>query len=131
MIGMDMHRHYRMDFFYGRRLAGVDQRPQIALIDPPLVYVVLPPSTTCHTRRPYVVDGGEDHDSHVGGHYAYTWRYHWWTTCKQFALRVSVPEHHVMLLNMRVQAYTDMPPWAQPCRNCVPREAKKRLARQR
>src|SRR5689334_6377695 len=99
MLGMEMQRHYELGFLFERRLARVDQRPQIALIEPPLVYVTLPPSTCVHTLRPYVVDEGEAQESWVRRRLLYVWRYSWWTTCRSFALRVSVPNHCVMLAN--------------------------------
>jgi hypothetical protein len=119
MIGMDMQRHCEVGFLGERRLTRVDQRPTIALVNPEAVYVLLPPSTVCHTLLPYVVEEDDDQESWVGGRLAYLWRYSWWTTCKHFALRVSVPDRCVVLMNTRVQVYTAMPAWARPCRSCV------------
>jgi hypothetical protein len=119
MIGIEMQRRYEQGMWFERRLARVDQRPQIALIAPPAVYALLPPSACLHTLRPYVVDECQEQDAYVDRELVYRWRYNWFTRCKRFALRVGVPDHQVILQGTRIEVYDAIPEWYRPCGTCV------------
>jgi hypothetical protein len=76
VVGIEMQRHYGLDFFLRRTILSVEQKPQIALIDPPVVVVIIPPSTTAHLFRSYVVDEEKDMEMYRRGAYVYKPRQH-------------------------------------------------------
>jgi hypothetical protein len=122
MRGIEFERQYGVDFWFQRALERVDQRPQIALLQPPLVYVTLPPSACMHTMRPYVVDACEEQETYVQRDLVYRWRYNWYTRCKRFALRIGVPDPVVILQGTRIEVYDELPTWYRLCGMCAAME---------
>ncbi len=124
MIGIEMQRHYEIGLFVARRLARVEQYPQIGLLHPPGLYAALPPSTCLHTFRPYVVDLGDAHVAQRQQYYDDAWRYDWYTQCKRFALRISGEDDRVMLAGVRCVLYDHIPSWYRLCATCATVEEK-------
>lgn len=117
VIGIEMQRHYGLDFFLRRTVQAVDQKSQIALIDPPVVLIAILPSETVHLFRAYVVDEGQDVEMYRRGASAYTWRYSWLTLCGKVAMRVSARAHEVVF-GSRMELYAALPPFRRLCRHC-------------
>jgi hypothetical protein len=124
VIGIEFERHYALNFFSRRTLQSVDQRPQIALIDPPALVVTMPPSTTGHLFRPYVVDEGQEREAYYQGDFAYRWRYRWYTRCKCSFLRVDTT-YEVVIRQLRSHLYSSLRSfhrWCSACQKYAERE---------
>jgi hypothetical protein len=119
MVGMAMRRHYTWGFLLNRVLDRVEQFPQIALCEPPVLFLSLLPSLVSHQLRPYVVDEGQGLPTYLSEADRAARRYTWETRCGRCALRVHGGTHQVVPPRDRVALYHTLPPWCTPCVACT------------